>query len=582
MRLLRRVLRPRPEARLEPRLAHQLGRLAECAVTSPDALDRILEGSDDDQRVVVLEDADRRRRDRRAWAVAVPAAAVTVAAALIAAGAGHLAGGKRSPSYRVAVTGSAPPRGGRLSASTRLARPGTTTAAWVAAGKLSILTGRGPTVTVPIPEGEEATNPEWSADGRWLAYLVSDRPAAATVSHLAPPPGGGPTPGGPFQLRVVGADGGGDHQVLAGSGLAAFSWSPAADLIAAVPTAASGRSEGLVVVSPAGGRARRLLPSTTVVNSFVWSPHGRSLAYASRPAAAPKTLPGYLYTVAAAGGRPSRVRWTPPAGSSTILAGWWPSGQGLLAWTDPHGSASLADQGLPLVAVPLRRGKPHVLATTVVYLPWVDWSPDGRLLMVVEGSGASPATGKALGLCQPARGTCRRLSQPGGTASVDPAWSPDGRQVAFVRVKSGLSAQGSFDSRQLWVASADGSRAHAVWGEAGPGQVGTMSGGSGLARAGQGSAGTVAGSVRTARSVAPSAAGSGVVLPAWTADSRSIGYSTADAVVVVDPAAGTLRVVASGLAGGGDGKIGPDVYGKGPWEGAATWDTSPGAAASAG
>lgn len=49
-----------------------------------------------------------------------------------------------------------------------------------------------------------------------------------------------------------------------------------------------------------------------------------------------------------------------------VIDGWWADGQGLLAWSDPHGSASLAANGLPLVSYPLA-GEPAPVASTLVY-----------------------------------------------------------------------------------------------------------------------------------------------------------------------------------------------------------------------
>ena len=49
-----------------------------------------------------------------------------------------------------------------------------------------------------------------------------------------------------------------------------------------------------------------------------------------------------------------------------IVDGWWANGKGLLAWSDPHDSASLEADGLPLVSYPLDGGSPATLARTLV------------------------------------------------------------------------------------------------------------------------------------------------------------------------------------------------------------------------
>ncbi|MGH9068794.1 MAG: hypothetical protein ACRD0J_15085, partial [Acidimicrobiales bacterium] len=425
-------------------------------------------------------------------------------------------------------------------------RPPVARAAWVAGGGLHVMTGKaGRTVKVPLAPGQLALDPSWSPDGRWLAYLVGQQSASGPGSA-----GYGPTPTGPYQLRVVRGDGTGDHQVFTSADyFASVQWSPTADVLAVVPTTAKGASQGLVLVG-LGGTTHRLLADTTLVGSVVWSRDGRVLAYATPVGMGTSQRSSLVFTIPASGGHPTRVPYSPPAGSSVLLAGWWPDGKGLLAWTDPLGSASIGADGLPLTAVPIAGGPAHVLATTLEFLPWVTWSPDGRHLLIVEGSGRSPAKAKTLALCQPGTWTCKQLAQPAGTVSLDPTWSPDGSHIAFVRAKEASSLSACFASRRLWVANADGSGAHPVGPVTPPGlsaqQMVSM--------------------------------GSGVTQPAWAPDGSTLSYSTGGAVVRVNLDASGSLVLASALSGPGAGKVGPDAYGKSPWRGVATWDTSPGTA----
>lgn len=562
---------------LERRLSAGLGRLAERATFSADAWQRIRRASDeDDQRVVPLVPAARGHQGRRRWTVVVPAAAaVAVAAALVAlvgpgrssppprqaaAGGGAAAAGGAAARGGATAGGAASPRGasaatkpgssseGSTSTSTSTSssgfggRPTTTRAAWVAGGILHLesLTGTAATTAV-VPVAGSVDNVEWSADGQWVAYLVK------VSSSLS-------------QLRVARWDGRRDHAVASGAGFYAFLWSPAADVLATEPYQQGGQG-GVVVVGLDGSR-RQVVAASTSVNSFVWSPDGRYLAFAGPGSPIGTGQVTHVYTVPAGGGTPTRLAYDPPPGDTVVLGGWWPDDRGLLLWPDPAGSASIEADGLSLTAVPLRGGHPQVLARTLVYLPWLAWSPDGSRLLVVAGGDRFPVSARHLELCRPPAGpgswSCRGLAQPSGTLTLDPAWAPDGRHMAFVRARassvdggSGVSLAASYQSRRLYVAGSDGSDPHLV-------------------------------EVRgPSRAAAPQAA-AGVTLPVWSVDGTSIGYSTGSAVLVVPAAGGRARVLADGLTGPTAGRVGPDAMGKAPWQGVAVWDTGPATAASGG
>ncbi|MGH9127960.1 MAG: TolB family protein [Acidimicrobiales bacterium] len=566
--------------RIERRLAEGLARLAERAVTSPDALERILRAGTDAEPVrapvtpgrapagapgggaaggkapgarapgggatrgraaavgggdlVDLTPLVQRRKPRRATVIApllglVAAAIVAVAVVVpgIRQGSGRtrqLQTASPSKSYRGSVGHSGPTR-----------------VAWLANGTLFIGAGGagvGGAGTGAIAVGA-GSNPEWSADGKWLAYLSSPHGSS-----------------GPYQIRVVRYDGSDNHQVLSAPGFAAFLWSPSADVVAAVPLSPSGTSAGLVVAGTSGA-PRYLLKPSTPVNSMMWSRDGRFMAYSG---------PEGVLTIPAGGGKPTVVPYAAPAGATVVLAGWWPGDRGLLLWPDPPGAVEA--NGLALTAVPLQGGPGQVLGTTQVFLRWLAWSPDGTRLAFVTGGGASPASGKALELCSlpaatsAAAWSCRTLPQPAGTVTLDPAWAPNSNQIAFVRAEAAPPSGpfGTFfGSRTLYLASSDGSGAHPV-----PTRV-------------------PAGSATRSPRGAPTGSAplsTGVVLPAWTANGSQIGYSTGSHVVIAPAGGGPAGIVASGLSGNSLGSsIGNDYYGKAPWGGTATWSTGPGSAA---
>lgn len=90
------------------------------------------------------------------------------------------------------------------------------------------------------------------------------------------------------------------------------------------------------------------------------------------------------------------------------------------------------------------------------------WSPDGSTLAVATHNGAGKAycngwsddafVGTDIYLIDVASGTTRPLLSDGSLGNIDPAWSPDGRYLAFVSNRSGSS--------EIWVVSVDGSGLH--------------------------------------------------------------------------------------------------------------------------
>jgi Tol biopolymer transport system component len=86
-----------------------------------------------------------------------------------------------------------------------------------------------------------------------------------------------------------------------------------------------------------------------------------------------------------------------------------------------------------VVVMPALGGPERKLSTTIGYFPGVDWSPDGETLGVVDRP--SPRDASAIYLLSIATGDRRKLTTPpsAGGGDRNPAFSPDGLRIAFVR-----------------------------------------------------------------------------------------------------------------------------------------------------
>ena len=202
----------------------------------------------------------------------------------------------------------------------------------------------------------------WSADGRYLAYGLG-----SVVSSS----GGAPTR--PLGQLSVGWAGGSPGWV----------WSSAGHRLAGVTT------HGGVVVGEPGAASRRLLPDGWGATSIAWSPDGQTLAVSRSlygKARAPSHQEIWLLNLHS-GLKTLLFHLTKPDVAPPWLSGFSPDGRWLLAWEDSQNSASLAADGLPLIAIPVNGDKSVLLGRELVYSDFVSWCTNNLLAYVLDNGG---------------------------------------------------------------------------------------------------------------------------------------------------------------------------------------------------
>jgi Tol biopolymer transport system component len=284
-------------------------------------------------------------------------------------------------------------------------------------------------VTHVVSVADSPSAPAWSADGVWVAFLSTPAPPVEE-----------PYDDQPSQLWVARADGTDAHAVTPRTlDVMGFAWDPApsTERLAFTGVAATGGTGEVAVTSPLSSHPTVVVSQAYA--TFAWSPSGTTLAvgFGLRPAGPTDRLVGVLDLVHLDGTEPQAVVKVP--GAPVEVATWWPDGKGVVFWRDSDGSSSLAADGLPLESVDLSTGHVRTLATTLVHLDWLAWSPSGTTLAVVAGPNRSVwDSGRHLDLCTVPEDTCKTLTQPTGTVSLDPAWTTTGT-LMFVRAPGTVS-----------------------------------------------------------------------------------------------------------------------------------------------
>jgi Tol biopolymer transport system component len=141
-----------------------------------------------------------------------------------------------------------------------------------------------------------------------------------------------------------------------------------------------------------------------------------------------------VYVKLLGAGPPLRLTHDP---AEELFPTWSPDGRWIAFLRTIHG-ATRAVHIIPALGGKERKlGEIETWVLPGAPVPFLTWTPDGKRLVVVDEG--SPGEPKSLFLLSAESGEKRRLTRAPATSSGDssPAFSPDGRAVAFVRVDQG-------------------------------------------------------------------------------------------------------------------------------------------------
>jgi hypothetical protein len=310
--------------------------------------------------------------------------------------------------------------------------------AFVSRGRLWVLSGTDRRLRAVSPAGDQASAPQFSPNGRWLAFTV-----------------------GASQLWVAHADGSGPHPIGAAGGAP---WLPDGSLIA-------------------GGHIWRMSPrgavraGTAPPDLVGWAPDGSAYAFVARDRhrGANGSWSETQRLEVSRSLRGPRTTWFSNRISFTNAGGVnggefgsalpLPAGHGILFRLFPDNSASLAADGLPVYELQRPGAKPRDIGTSL----GMSVSIGHGAFALTRGFNRYAWVTKSASLCS---ARCIALPTSPGKLSVEPALSASGG-VAYVQAAIGSEGMigapqinSWYSTRRLWIIE-PGAPAREVAGSAG-------------------------------------------------------------------------------------------------------------------
>jgi WD40 repeat protein len=321
--------------------------------------------------------------------------------------------------------------------------------AFVSGATLWLLDGTtGKLHRLPVPgSGFTPSQPAFSADGKWLAYL-EQHTSQSSGDYYA-------------RLWIARSDGSHPHVVQGLRVYRLIGWSPTADALA-VAAGPERTTQPCPCYSPTTLRtvapdgSYRTVARTSWLYGAAWSPDGTKLAVA-----ADRYPHSTIAVYPSNGGRGitwlrmnNHQRLNGMHGVLFQIAGWWLHA-GIGFWVFGDGAVHNNDE-TPLDLIARPGMKPRVLAQTLSdgTTEVVSVSRLGALAVVADIShgrngGRVYWDKKQVQLCS-ALAACRPVVDRASKVTVEPAWSPDGRTLALIEAPDYVDPGWSQQVMQRW------------------------------------------------------------------------------------------------------------------------------------
>lgn len=295
------------------------------------------------------------------------------------------------------------------------------------------------------------------ADGLWIRDLPAGRARRIAAGAMLASPRFSPSGlwvlfNSERILSVVSREGGQPIQL---NGVRSQWWPDRDDLLVE-------QSTGLAVFSATSGWSAPAWSIPAARLPAIFSRDAAEIAYADEAGVGRERTGRLLSVTATPGGSPQAV--VAESGNAIFPCLWMP-GDELLYWLDPDFSGSAASSGLELFRVPAHRpaAKARSLGvSTLVHRDFLSLAPTGESLALAAGDDRDACNNKRIARIAWPGGDVRYLTAEQITA-VSPAWSPDGKVIAYSAARAvpngcggGELMRRSLARRRIWTIQAAG------------------------------------------------------------------------------------------------------------------------------